>query len=105
MQAGLLKNPIDIYKAVITTNEYGEQATEWVKAYSTRARLIHDSGNRQLPNGEVYYNYVKTFEIRQYVPISDFDRIFFDGNFYRILDIEPNNEQHKIIIRGEKVND
>lgn len=105
MQAGLLKNPIDIYKAVITTNEYGEQATEWVKAYSTRARLIHDNGNRQLPNGEVYYNYIKTFEVRQYVPISDFDRIFFDGQFYRILDIEPNDEQQKIIIKGEKVND
>ena len=105
MQAGLLKNPIEIYTAVITTNEYGEQATEWMKVYSTRARLIHNGGNRELPNGEVYHNYMKTFEVREYVPISDFDRILFEGQFYRVVDIEPNSDQMKLIVRGEKVND
>ena len=48
---------------------------------------------------------MKTFEVREYVPISDFDRILFEGQFYRVVDIEPNSDQMKLIVRGEKVND
>lgn len=105
MRAGLLKEKIDIITPEITTNDYGEQTTEWVLKYSTRAKLVHTSGNRIQPNGEIFYSYVKTLEIRDYVPVDDFDRIVWNNKQYRILDIEPNEDQMKKIIRMELVND
>lgn len=105
MRAGLLKEKINIITPELTTNDYGEQTTEWLLKYSTRARLIHNSGNRIEPNGEVFYSHIKTFEIRDYVPVDDFDRIIWNDKQYRILDIEPNEEQMKKIIKVELVND
>lgn len=105
MRAGLLKEKIDIITPNITTNDYGEQTTEWEHKYSTRARLIHTSGNRIEPNGEIFYSYTKTLEIRDYVPVDDFDRIVWNEKQYRILDIEPDEGQMKKILRVELVND
>lgn len=105
MRAGILKEKIEIITPQITTNDYGEQTTEWVLKYSTRARLIHTSGNRIEPNSEIFYSYTKTLEIRDYVPVDDFDRIIWNEKQYRILDIEPDESQMKKIIRVELVND
>lgn len=105
MKAGLLKEQIEIITPEIVKNDYGEQDTEWKSKYTTRARLIHTSGNRVITNDEVFYGHVKTLEIRQYVPIDDFDRIIWNNKQYRILDIEPDEHQMKKIIRVELVND
>lgn len=105
MRAGLLKEKINIITPIITTNDYGEQTTEWNIKYPTRARLIHTSGGRIMPNGEVFYSHIKTLEVRAYVPVDDFDRIVWNEKEYRILDIEPDESQMKKIIRVELVND
>ena len=105
MRAGLLKEKIDIITPKIATNDYGEQTTEWELKYPTRARLIHTSGNRIEPNGEIFYSHMKTLEVRSYVPVDDFDRIIWNEKQYRILDIEPDEGQMKKIIRVELVND
>jgi len=105
MRAGLLKERIEIKTAILTRNEYGEQTTEWQTKYTTRARLIHTNGGRVEYNDEVFYAQTKTFEIRDYVPVDDFDRIVWNNKEYRILDIEPDEKQMKKIIRVELVND
>lgn len=105
MRAGLLTERINIISPVLTTNDYGEQTTEWEVTYTTRARLVHDNGSRVINNGEVFYAYTKTFEIRDYVPVSNFDRIEWNNVQYRILDIEPDTKKMKKIIRVELVND
>lgn len=105
MRAGLLKEKIDIITPEITTNDFGEQTTEWQTKYSTRARLIHTSGNRIEPNGEIFYSHMKTLEVRDYVPVDDFDRIVWNEKQYRILDIEPDESQKKKIIKVELIND
>lgn len=105
MRAGLLKEQIEIITPVITINDYGEQTTEWESKYKTRARLIHTSGGRIIPNSEVFYAHIKTLEVRDYVPVDDFDRIVWNNKEYRILDIEPDEAQMKYIIRVELVNE
>lgn len=105
MRAGILKEKIEIITPQITTNDYGEQTTEWVSKYSTRARLVHINGNRIEPNSEIFYSHEKTLEVRNYVPVDDFDRIIWNEKQYRILDIEPDESQMKKIIRVELVND
>ncbi len=105
MRAGLLKEQIEIKSPVIVKNDYGEQTTEWESKYTTRARLIHTSGGRAITNDEVFYGHIKTLEVRQYVPVDDFDRIIWNNKEYRVLDIEPDESQMKKIIRIELVND
>jgi len=105
MRAGLLKELIQIITPQLEINDFGEQTTEWVNKYETRARLIHTNGGRVNSNGEIFYSHMKTFEVREYVPIDDFDRIVWNDKQYRILDIEPDDDQMKKIIRVELVND
>ena len=104
MRAGLLNEHIQIITPIINRNDYGEEETVWENKYSTRARLMHNSGKRTLTN-EIYYQYTKTFEVRYYVPITEFDRIIWNKKVYRIIDIEPNKEQQKITIVTELLND
>lgn len=104
MRAGLLKEPITILQPHIITNEYGEETTEYLHKYATRARVTHSGGNR-VENIEIYLNDYRDFQIRIYVDICDYDRIEWDGKQYRILSIDRNKEQQNITIKTERVND
>ena len=71
----------------------------------TRARVIHNNGNRPLQNSEVFYSYNKTFQVRIYVNVDEFDLIKYDNKFYRILSLDKNKEEQLITINTELVND
>lgn len=105
MRAALFSEPIEILRAIITTNDYGEEITEWKSIYKTRARLIHDSGSRGISNDEIVYTYIKTLNVRYYIPVEDFDRVIWNSNTYRILEIEPSDDKSYKTIKIELVND
>lgn len=105
MRAGLLKERIQILESSIIKNSYGEEETQWEVKCTTRARLIHKSGNRAISNEEVAYQYTKTFQLRHYIQVNEYDRILWNDNVYRILDIEPDKEQMLITINVELIND
>lgn len=105
MRAGLLKEEIDIIQNQFVKNKFGEETEEWVIKYHTRARLIHNGGQRTLQNNEIFYTDIKTLEIRYYVPIGNFNRIIWNGETFRIVDIEDVKEQNKKIVKIEKINE
>lgn len=105
MRAGLLQETINIIRPTTLKNEYGEEDTEWKLIYTTKARLVHNSGSRNNENGEIFYAYVKTFEVRDHVPVEEFDRIEWNTKLFRILDIEPDKHQRKLTIKTELIND
>lgn len=105
MRAGLLTEQIEIWSKQLTVNDYGEEVEDWIKTYQTRARLVHDGGSRVVSNDEILFTHSKTFQIRQYVPINELDRIFWNGKFYRILNIEPDRVQMNQTIKTELIND
>lgn len=105
MRAGLLTEQIEIIKNVITANDFGEETEEWIPKYKTRARLVHDGGDRTIINGEIFYSHAKTFQIRYYVPVDDFDRIVWENKIYRILNIEPDKNKQNKTIKAELIND
>lgn len=101
MRAGLLKDIIEIYKPQITINDVGEQTTEYVFSYSTRAKKIHNGGSRTVENYENVYPYRKEITVRIFEDIDDFDRIKIWGSprWYKILEIELNHDlQQKTLI-------
>ena len=100
MRAGLLTRPITILAPETTINEFGEQVQEYKLKYKTRARVLHDSGSRDIMNGEIFYPYRKSFDVRSYVPVNEFDIIEFEGKRYRIITID-NRIEHtndKVIV-------
>lgn len=105
MRAGLLTEEIEIIENVVTVNDFGEETEEWVSKYKTKARLVHDGGDRTIINGEIFYSNAKTFQVRYYVPIDDFDRIKWDNKIYRVRNIEPDKKKMNKTIKAELVND
>lgn len=105
MRAGLLKYPIEIWTKTITTNDFGEEEETWDMTYQTRARLLHDGGTRVVNNEQIFYEHSKTFQVREYVPVGEYDRIKWRGDFYRILNIEPDVDRMQQIIKTELVDD
>lgn len=105
MRAGLLTESIEIYEKTLVKNDYGEESENWVLKYSTKARLVHDGGGRVIINDEVFYTHAKTFQVRSYVPVEDYDRIKWNGKFYRILNIEIDKKINNITIKAELIDD
>lgn len=105
MNAGKLKHRIEIFSPHLTTNEVGEQVNEFILKNTTKANVINNSGSREIENDEIVYNYTKTFEVRIYVDVDEFDRIKFQNKFYRILNIDTNDELQQITIQTELVNE
>lgn len=105
MQAGLLKERISIWKSTIILNDFGEETTEWEESCRTRARLIHNSNTRTIENDEIIYPAVKTFEVRYYVDVNEFDRIQWNNRMYSIIDITPDQDIRKQTIRCQLINE
>lgn len=105
MIAGTLNESINIYTPIVTVNEYGEQTTEFELKYITRARVLENGGSRQLSNNEIVYPYQKSFLVRDYIEITDFDKIQWNGKYYKVLDITPNKKRMELEVRTELIND
>lgn len=105
MNAGKLTEKIEIFTPKITKNDVGEQSTEYILKLTTKANIQHIKGNRDIENNEVVYNYSRTFEVRIYVDVNEFDRIKWKDKYYRILDVDTNKELQQITILTELVNE
>ena len=105
MNAGKLNEIIEILKPVIIRDDYGNQKTTYQVAYRTRAYVQHSNGGREIDNSEVVYLYNKTFEVRMYHQISDYDRIRYGNKYYRILNIEKDRTRQELIIETEEINE
>jgi len=105
MRTGLLTEKISIHRATTVRNDFGEKIQAYTELRTTRARVIHNSGNRETENNEVVYSYVKTFEVWHYIDIKETDLIMWGDRKYRVLSIEPVKEQNKKIVETELVNE
>lgn len=93
-RSGLLNEIINIYSPTSTVNEFGEKVQTYSLSYRTRAKVDHNSGLRDNQNNEVFYTYQKTFTVRSYVPINEFDQVDYNGKRYRILTIEDRTKDY-----------
>ena len=105
MLAGKLKEKIKILQVKVARNEYGEQYDTYTPICSTRANVFQRSGARMNDDNEIYYSYSKTFQVRSYVPVTEFDRIEYMGDRYRVLSINRQRRENCITIEAEKINE
>lgn len=105
MQAGILNEVITILMKHITKNDFGEEKETLVERYITRAKVIYNNGGRTNENKSIFHPYTKSFQVRYYVPVDDYDIIEWNGKQYRVLDVESNREYQYKMINTELVND
>lgn len=105
MRSGLLTEQIKLYTPITSGNSYGEEEITYQFSYETRARLVHDGGTRHIENGEVVLTHSKTFQVRIYVPVGEFDIVEWENKRYRILNVEPDKAQQLKTIKTELIND
>lgn len=105
MIAGRLNEPIKVFKAVETLNEYGEKTTDYVLVDETRARVEWNSGNRDVENDEIVYNWTKSFTVRSYVQVEETGIIEWQKKRYRILSIEKRREWNDQLVMTELINE
>ena len=105
MQAGLLREIIEIYEPKVVVNSFGEQEQEYILLKPTKARVIHSSGSKSVENNEIVSNYSKTFHVRMYVPMSETYQIKYQGNMYRVTSIEDVPQFNYKEIKAEKINE
>lgn len=104
MQAGLLREIIEIYEPKVIVNSFGEQEQEYILLQQTKARVIHSSGSKSVENNEIVSNYSKTFHVRMYVPMNEVYQIKYQGNMYRVTSIENIPQFNYKEIIAEKIN-
>lgn len=105
MIAGRLNEVVNIYNPTEVVNEYGERKTDYILAYTTRARVEYSAGNRINENDEIVFNYTKTFCVYPYVPVTETSQIEWQKKRYRILTIEVRREYNEMIINAELINE
>lgn len=106
IRAGLLNEIITILSPTYRVNEFGEKVQTYVETYTTRAKVEHVSGNRSNENNEIFYSYTKTFTVRSYVPVTEFDLIKYNDKKYRIITIDNRiKAQNDKVIITELMND
>jgi len=103
MRAGILNEPIEILKVVVSRNEYGEQQDNYMPVCHTKAEVRPTSGGRSNENNEIFYEHTLTFTMRRYVKVDDFDRIMYKCKQYRILNIDDDRAFNQKIVTAELI--
>lgn len=89
MEAGTLVDKVTFQKQEISVDDYGHESVSYVDAFTTRAEIKYNSGNRGIQNQEVFYDTTLTFAVRFYCQVEDTMIIKYDGKLYRIISINP----------------
>lgn len=103
MYAGLLKEPIEIYEQTSYKSSYGVVTDSLSLSYSTRAKVSHISGSRNVTNDEIYTPYSKNFVVRDYVPVNDTSWIKYGGSYWLVTGIDLDKDLRQKIITTELV--
>ena len=108
MRSGRLNNFIVIEELKTFKNEFGEEEKNiYGEKIRTRCDVVNENGNRVNENGELFYSYTKTFILWDYFDelISEFDRINYKNNQYRILSKDLDKEKKILYVRTELINE
>lgn len=105
MQAGLLTEIVEIHRATLSANTYGQRIQAYTMHAQTRARVIDKSGRRALENSEIFNGQSRQFVVRRYVDVTPKDLLKWQGDFYTIISVTDDRQSNSKIINAELRND
>ncbi len=109
MQAGLLRDFIEVYRQSVTKNPTnGETIIAWEKAWRGRARVEFSSGTQMVENNETINTITRKVTIRTKPVFSDkltTLRIKIGSDYYRILSRDIRDTDMATIMIVELINE
>jgi head-tail adaptor len=109
MQAGLLRDFIEVYRQSVTKNPTnGETIISWEKAWRGRARVEFSSGTQMVENNETINTITRKVTIRTKPVFSDkltTLRIKIGSDYYRILSRDIRDTDMATIMIVELINE
>lgn len=109
MQAGLLRDFIEVYRQSVTKNPTnGETIIAWEKAWRGRARVEFSSGTQMVENNETINTITRKVTIRTKPVFSDKPstlRIKIGSDYYRILSRDIRDTDMATIMIVELINE
>lgn len=105
MDAGALDTKITILRLVSQRNEFGESVDFYKPLCDTRAQIVHNSGNKSDINYETQYTVTKTFTVRKYVDVREFDRIKYKEHMWNVTSIDEDRIMNNKTIIATIVNE
>ena len=106
MRAGAMKYRLKLLQPVVSTNEYGEEATTYEPTRTVWAERRKQSGFRSEEVGEHFADYRAEFNVRDAHPIKENWRVQqLDGHLYTVTGIVPNKDKGMNTLVCERVNE
>lgn len=91
MQAGRMKYRVTLLELRNTTNEYGEEISDYVESRTVHAERVKASGHRSEEVGEHFPEYNTEFNIRDVHSVKENWRLRqLGGYLYTITNVIPN---------------
>ena len=106
MKAGRLTSKLRVMRPDPTTNQYGEESTEWEDAGTVWAERRRLTGNRSEEVGEHFADYRAEFNVRSAHHIEEGWRVeHLGGKLYEVTNVIPNTARDYQTLVCERVNE
>lgn len=99
MNAGLLKEVIEVHHQTSIVDQYGGDTTTYQLGFQTKARVFVDKRDREFINYSEEFPSLVTFHIRIYHKLQHTDRIKWNGEMYRILSVFPDKTRQLVEVK------
>ena len=102
MKSGKLVHKVGIERSTIAVTDAGEPIFAWVVMKVLRAELVENRMTETEAQSGSVTNAICTFRVR-HSPISLSDRLIFEGETYRILDVKVIGRNREMEIKAELI--
>lgn len=106
MQAGRMRNKLELLRPVYDVDGYGSDETSYVSVRTVWAERVKLSGNRSDEVDEHFPDYRAEFNIRYAHPVEENWRVRqLGGHLYTVTNIIPNIEKGMKTLVCDRVNE
>lgn len=106
MQAGLLRDVIEVWRRTTVRNAYGEYEDIWTSQFRCRAQKTVQNARRAMASGEIWYPRAAVFRIRLDQDVREGDRIVCGPDTFDIVSVtEDRDREYCITVNCELHNE
>ena len=104
-RSGMLNRVIELWRKTASKNDYGEREESWQFVRNIRAYTYRATGAQIMDNDEVFDVIHVDVTMRNQTDISENDRLKFDGYFYQIEFIQPDDTKRWLLVKCTRINE
>lgn len=105
MRAGLMRDIVVFESPVLNETEYASSEPAYEESFKTYARVVHESGKRSIEADRIVNPFTVKIMIRMYHKVSRDMVIIYNGERYRILDVNSDRANNCKVITAEVINE